>query len=141
MFLPPSLQYIVIHCGTNNIWHYDLEVISDGLINLAHLIKKKYKCLEIIIKSLLLRDKTNLWKSALAIATNVYLKEACNNSSFNFVELDTGWMMNFWKFLEHVAFRKWSSLSHKIRPWKTFITLCQQAQFNRRNTAGTAICL
>ena len=141
MFLPPSLQYIVIHCGTNNIWHYDLEVISDGLINLAHLIKKKYKCLEIIIKSLLLRDKTNLWKSALVIATNVYLKEACNNSSFNFVELDTGWMMNFWKFLEHVAFRKWSSLSHKIQSWKTFITLCQQVQFNRRNTAGTAICL
>ena len=141
MFLPPSLQYIVIHCGTNNIWHYDLEVISDGLINLAHLIKKKCKCLAIIIKSLLLRDKTNLWKSALVIATNVYLKEACNNSSFNFVELDTGWMMNFWKFLEHVAFRKWSSLSHKIQSWKTFITLCQQVQFNRRNTAGTAICL
>ena len=130
MSLPPSLQYIVIHCGTNNIWHYDLEVISDGLINLAHLIKKKYKCLEIIIKSLLLRDKTNLWKSALVIATNIYLKEAFNNSLFN-----------FWKSPEHVAFRKWSSLSHKIRSWKTFITLCQQAQFNRRNITGTAIYL
>ena len=130
MPLPPSLQYIVIHCGTNNIWYHELKVISDGLINLAHLIKKNYKCIEIIIKSLLLKDKTNLWKSALVIATNVYLKEACNNSLFN-----------FWKFPEHVAFQKWSSLSHKIRFWKTFITLCQQAQFNRGNIAGTAICL
>ena len=35
MSLPPSLQYIFIHCGTNNIGHNDPEVISDGLINLA----------------------------------------------------------------------------------------------------------
>ena len=35
MSLPPSLQYTFIHCGTNNIWHNDPEIISDGLINLA----------------------------------------------------------------------------------------------------------
>ena len=43
MSLPPSLQYIFIHCGTNNIGHYASEVISDGLINLARVIKKSTK--------------------------------------------------------------------------------------------------
>ena len=42
MSLSPSLQYIFIHCGKNNICHNEPEVNSDGL-------KKKYKD----IKSLL----------------------------------------------------------------------------------------
>ena len=93
MSLPPSLQYIFIHCGTNNIEHYDPEIISDGLINLARVIKKKCKDVKIIINSLLPRDKTNSQKRSLVIATNIYLKEACNVNSFSFVELDSGWIV------------------------------------------------
>ena len=36
------------------------------------------------------KGQNQLMKICLVIATNVYLKEACNNSSFNFMELDTG---------------------------------------------------
>ena len=90
MSFPLSLQYIFIHCGTNNIGHNDPEVISDGLINLARVIKKKYKDVKIIISSLLPRDKANSQKRSLVIATNIYLKEACNVNSFSFVELDSG---------------------------------------------------
>ena len=93
MSLPPSLQYIFIHCGTNNIGHNDPEVISDGLINLARVIKKKYKDVKITISSLLPRDKVNSQKRSLVIATNIYLKEACNSNSFIFVELDSGWIV------------------------------------------------
>ena len=93
MSLPPSLQYIFIHCGTNNIGHYDPEIISDGLINLARVIKKKCKDVKIIINSLLPRDKTNSQKRSLVIATNIYLKEACNVNSFSFVELGSGWIV------------------------------------------------
>ena len=84
---------IFIHCGTNNIGHNDPEVISDGLINLARVIKKKYKDVKIIISSLLPRDKANSQKRSLVIATNIYLKEACNVNSFSFVELDSGWIV------------------------------------------------
>ena len=93
MSLPPSLQYIFIHCGTNNIGHNDPEVISDGLINLARVIKKKYKDVKIIISSLLPRDKANSQKRSLVIATNIYLKEGCNENSFSFIELDSGWIV------------------------------------------------
>ena len=49
MYLPPFLQYIFIHCGTNNIGHNDAGVISDGLINLARVIKKRYKDIKSLI--------------------------------------------------------------------------------------------
>ena len=88
-----SLQYIFIHCGTNNIGHNDPEAISDGLINPVQVIEKKYKDVKIIISSLLPRDKTKSQKHSLVIATNIYLKEACNVNSFSFVELGSGWIV------------------------------------------------
>ena len=93
MSLPPSLRYIFIHWGTNNIGHNNPEVVSDGLINLAWVRKKKYKDVKIIICSLLPRDKVNSQKRSLVIVTNIYLKEACNVNSFSFVELDSGWIV------------------------------------------------
>ena len=90
MSLSPSLQYIFIHCGTNNIGHNDPEVISNGLINLARVIKKKCKDVKTIISSLLPSGKANSQKHSLVIATNIYLKEACNVKAFSFVELDSG---------------------------------------------------
>ena len=89
MSLPPSLQYIFIHCSTNNIGHNN----PDGLINLAQVIKKKYKDVKIIISSLLPRDKANSQKHSFVIATNTYLQEACNVNSLSFVELDSGWIV------------------------------------------------
>ena len=91
--LPPSLQYIFIHCGTNITGHNDPEVISDGLMNLALVKKKKHKDVKIIISSLLPRDKANLQKRSLVITTNIYLKEACNVNLFSFVELDSRWIV------------------------------------------------
>ena len=70
-----------------------IQRISDGLINLARVIKKKYKDVKIIISSLLSRDKANSQKRSFVIATNIYLKEACNVNSFSFVELDSGWIV------------------------------------------------
>ena len=89
MSLPPCLQYIFIHWGTNNIGHNDPEVISDGLINLARVIKKKYKDIKTVISSLLPRDKSNSQKLSFVIATNIYLKQECDVNSFSFFELDS----------------------------------------------------
>ena len=77
LFLPPSLKCIVIHCGTNNS---GMLIISDGFVNLSRVIGKKCKCIEVIINSLLPRDKANSQKLALAIATNIYLKEIYNSN-------------------------------------------------------------
>ena len=110
MSLPPSLQYIIIHCGTNNIGHNDPEVFSDDFINLARVIKKKYNSIKVIISSLLPRYKANSQKCALVIAANIYLKVACNTNSFSFVELDSWWIV---EVPSAIAFQKW----HKIWLW------------------------
>ena len=91
--LPPFVQHIFIHCSTNNIGHNDPEVISDGLINLARVIKKKDKDVKIMISSLLPMDKANSQKLSLVFTTNIYLKKACNINSFSFVELTSGWIV------------------------------------------------
>ena len=36
MSLPPSLQYIVIHCGTNNSGHNDSDIFSEGLASTCY---------------------------------------------------------------------------------------------------------
>ena len=69
MSLPPSLQYVFLQCCTNND-HNDPGVISDDLINIARVIKKKYKDVK-IISSLLPRDKANSQKRSLVNVTNV----------------------------------------------------------------------
>ena len=103
MFVSPSLQYIIIHCCTKNNEHNDPEVISDGLINLTRVIKKKYRDIKIIISSLLPRDKGNSQKRSINIATNIYLKEACNVNSFSFAELDSGWIVR--SFVNQLLFK------------------------------------
>ena len=91
--LSPSPQYIFIHCDTNNIENNDAEVTLDGLITLARVVKKKYEDVKIIISSLLPKDKANSRKHSLAIATYIYLKEACNFNSFSFIEMYSGWIL------------------------------------------------
>ena len=49
--------------------------------------------MKIVFSSLLPRDKPNSQKCSPVIATNIYLKEACNVNSFSFVELDSGWII------------------------------------------------
>ena len=67
MSFPLSLQYIIIYCGTNNIGHNNPQVISDGLINLAWVIKKKYKDRKLIINSLLPRNDSSSQKLPLSL--------------------------------------------------------------------------
>ena len=84
-----SLQYILLHYGTNNIRNNDPDVLSDGFTNLALVIKKKYEDMKIIISSLLPNDKANPQKHFFVFATSIVLKEAFNVSSFSFADLES----------------------------------------------------
>ena len=43
--LPASVEYIINHCGTNNLGHNSPLKIAEGLINIACMFKKNYKSL------------------------------------------------------------------------------------------------
>ena len=50
MTLPTSVEYFIIHCGTNNLGHYSPLKIAERLINIACMLKKNYKNLHIFVR-------------------------------------------------------------------------------------------
>ena len=93
MSLLASVEYIIIHCGTNNLGHSSPLKIAEELINIACMLKKNYKNLHIFVSCLLPRDDEKLVKRSLLHAVNCYLKEFCTNQ-FHYIDLDSGWTVN-----------------------------------------------
>ena len=74
MTLPASVEYVIIHCGTNNLGHNSPLKIAEGLINIACILKKNYKDLHISVSCLLPRDDEKSLKRSLLYLVNCYLK-------------------------------------------------------------------
>ena len=90
MTLPASVEYFIIHCGTNNLGHNSPLKIAEGLINIACILMKNYKDLHIFVSCLLPRDDEKSVKRSLLHAVNCYLKELCTDQ----FHLDSGWTLN-----------------------------------------------
>ena len=84
MTVPTSVEYVIIHCGANNLGHNSPLKISEGLTNIACMLKKNYKNLHIFVSCLLPRDE-KLINRSLQYAVNSYLKEFCTNK-FHYIE-------------------------------------------------------
>ena len=93
MTLPASVEYVIIHCGTNNLGHNSPLKIAEGLINIACILKKNYKDLHIFVSCLPPRDDEKSVKRSLLYAVNCYLKELCTDQ-FHYIDLDSGWTLN-----------------------------------------------
>ena len=85
MTLPASVEYVIIHCGTNNLWHNSPLKIAEGLINIVCILKKNYKNLHIFVSCLLPRDDENSVKRSVLYAVNGYLKEFCTKK-FHYID-------------------------------------------------------
>ena len=57
--LPASVEYVIIHCDTNNVGHNSPLKIAEDLINIACILKKNYKSLHIFVSCLLPKDDKN----------------------------------------------------------------------------------
>ena len=93
MTLPASVEYVTIHCGTNNLGHNSPLKVAEGLMNIACILKKNCKNLHIFVRCLLPRDDEKPLKRSLLYAVNCYLKEFCINQ-FHYIDLDSGWTLN-----------------------------------------------
>ena len=93
MTLPPSVEYVIIHCGTNNLGYNSPLKIAEGLINIACILKKNYKNLHIFVSCLLPRDDKKSVKRSLQYAVDCYLKEFCTKQ-FHYIDSDPGWTVN-----------------------------------------------
>ena len=91
MTLPASVEYVIIHCGINNLGHNIPLKITEGLISITCLLKKNYKNLHIFVSCLLPRDDEKSVKSALLYAVKCYFKKLCSDQ-FYYIDLDSGWL-------------------------------------------------
>ena len=74
MTLPASVEYVIIHCDTNNLGHNSPLKIAECLINIPCILKKNYKDLHISVSCLLPRDDEKFLKRSLLYLFNCYLK-------------------------------------------------------------------
>ena len=79
MTLPASVEYVIIHCGTNNLGHNSPLKIAEVLMNIACILKKNCKNFHIFVSCLLPRDDEKPLKRSLLYAANCYLKEFSTN--------------------------------------------------------------
>ena len=96
MTLPTLVEYVIIHCGTNNLGDNNQLKISYGLTNIACLLKKNYKNLHIFVSCFLPRDDEKSVNKSLLYAANSCLKEFCTNEFYyieNFITF-SGWTLN-----------------------------------------------
>ena len=103
MTLPTSVEYVIIHCGTNNLGHNSPLKIVEGLINIVCMLKENYTNLHIFVSCLLPRNDEKSVNRSLLYAVNSSLKEFCTNE-FHYIELDSGWTLN--NHLSTELFRK-----------------------------------
>ena len=87
---PVSVEYVIIHCGTNNLGYNCLLKIAEGLINIACMLKKNYKNLQIFVSCLLPRGDEKSVKRSLLYVVNCYLKGFCTNQ-LHYIDLNSGW--------------------------------------------------
>ena len=79
MTLPASVEYVIIHCSTNNLGHNSPLKIAEGSRNITCILKKNYKNLHVLVSCLLPRDDEKSVNGSLLYALNCYLREFCTN--------------------------------------------------------------
>ena len=57
LFIPPSIKFIIMQCGTNNLYPNDLYVIAKAILSVDKTFLKRSPDLKIILSVILLRDQ------------------------------------------------------------------------------------
>jgi len=92
MSLSPSLRFIVIHCGTNDLNSSIPNDIALAVLNTGSTFKKRSPKSSIIITGLLPRDINPSARRNKIKMVNFILKEKCLEKGFVFVVPDSGWL-------------------------------------------------
>ena len=95
LFIPLSVKFIVIHCGTNNLDYNDPIDNTKGILNIGKSLLEKAPKSNIILTVILLRDKYKSKRRNKLCEVNSY-----RNSSFKteknmlYMDQGSGWILN-----------------------------------------------
>ena len=93
---PPSVKYVVVHCGTNNLDDDEPKIIADDIIKSAKLFQEKLAAdVKIILTSLLPWDLNKSNRRNKILNVNSYLKKFCKDeTNIYYLEQDRNWVQN-----------------------------------------------
>ena len=92
MSIPCTVRFIVINVGTNNIDSDHPREICEGIMRIAHKLRKKSSNAKIIVTGLLPRDLYWSERRKKIIDVNHQLKYCCENrKDIFFLEQDSNW--------------------------------------------------
>jgi len=93
MHLPPTLRYVVIHCGTNDIDCLEPDEIAVNIIKIGKVFERRCLKANIIIAGLLPRDKFLTNRRINISKVNINLQNYCHLHNFYFV-CEQNWTLN-----------------------------------------------
>ena len=90
--LPPTVEFLVIHCGTNNLQDCHPSDIADGVLSIGAMAKKNNNNIQIIITGLLHCDLNDHHMRSNVAEVNNVLRRKCHKMDFTYMEQDADWM-------------------------------------------------
>ena len=95
LFIPPSVRFIVIHCGANNLDYNDPIDIAKGILNIGKPLLEKAPKSNIILTGILPRDKYKSKKRNKLYEVNSYLNSFCKTEkNMSYMGQGSGWILN-----------------------------------------------
>ena len=78
----PSVKYVVVHCGTNNLDHDEPKIIVDGIIKIGKVFQEKLAAnVKIILTGHLPRDLNKSKRRNKILNVISYLKKSCKDET------------------------------------------------------------
>ena len=92
--LPSTVEFLVIHCGTNNLCDSLPSNIADGVFAVGAMARKNNSMVKILIMGLLHCDLNNYKMRSNVAEVNNILRRKCHEMNFTFAEEDTDWLQD-----------------------------------------------
>ena len=90
--LPPTVEFLVIHCGTNNLKDCQPSHIADGVLAIGVMAKKKNNNIKVIVTGLLHCDLNDHPMRTNVAEVNKILRRKCSKFNFVYAGQDADWI-------------------------------------------------
>ena len=92
--LPSTVEFLVIHCGTNNLCDSLPSNIADGVLDVGAMARKNNSMVKILIMGLLHCDLNNYKMRSNVAEVNNILRRKCHKMNFTFAKEDADWLQD-----------------------------------------------
>ena len=93
LLIPPSLNNVVVLCGTNNLFTDSPMDIADCVVNIGSCLREKSSSMNVFLCGLIPRDERCSVNKVLIKDINRILKYLCLKHDFLYIEKRNGWTL------------------------------------------------